>query len=90
MTFPTAGWMLSQDFLAGKGRVSSSSASCVTTNVAIGMPDIVPVFLIEGVIRNKLEGLTPENKTVLQCQPNTFEEQGVLQSPEMLEMAVLA
>ena len=78
MTFATAGRVLGQDFLAGIRRVTSSATVGVTTHVAIGMTDIITIFLVEGVVRYQSKGLPPKDQAVFHREPKTFKEKCVL------------
>lgn len=78
VAFATPGGVLRQDLLAGERRIASSSPGGVAAHVAIRVPDIVAVFLVESVIGDELESLPPEDEAVLQGQTYPFEEKRVL------------
>ena len=58
--------VLRQDLLAGEGRVAATAAVGVPTYVAVRVPHVVPVFLVEGVVRDLVEGTAPEDQTLLE------------------------
>ena len=54
------------------------------------MPYIVSIFLVESVVCNELERLTPEDEAVLQRQSNAFEEERILQTAKVFQVTVLS
>lgn len=70
--------MLGEDLLAGEGRVAASAPVGVAADVAVGVPDVVPILLVEGVVGDQLEAGPPEQKAFFQVQPERFQEQRVL------------
>ena len=82
--------VLGQDLLAGEGRVAAPSPRGVPAHIPVRVPDVVPVFFVELVVRVVLEALSPEQDAVVQRQADAFQEEGVLQPAEMLQVAVLA
>lgn len=54
------------------------------------MSDVIPVLFVECVVGDKLEGLAPEDQTILHGQAKSFEKQGVLEATEVFEMFVLS
>lgn len=79
-----------EDLLARVGRISSSSAVDVAADISVSMADIVLVSRIELVVCKALEGLAPEDDTLLERQSDPLEEERVLKTAVMLEMVVLA
>ena len=52
----SASWrMFGQDLLAGKRRITPASPDCVSPHIAVGMPHVVAIIFIEGVVSNELE-----------------------------------
>lgn len=60
VALPAAGRVLGQNLLAGERRVAAAAADRVATDVAVGVPDVVAVLLVEGVVGDKAEGVAPE------------------------------
>lgn len=83
-----AGRVLREDLLAAKGRIARAPAVGVAADVAVNVPDVVPVFLVEGVVRDLVEGRAPEQQTLLQREAHTLEEERVLQPPKVFEVRV--
>lgn len=81
---------IAEDFLARIRRISSALAVDIATHITVSVPDIVLVSGIELVVCEALEGLSPENNTFLEREPNSLQEQCILKSAEMLQMVVLA
>ena len=79
-----------EDLLARVGRISSASAIDITSHITIGVSDIVLVSGVELVVCEALEGLAPENNTLLEREPYSLQEQCVLKSTKMFQMVVLA
>lgn len=88
MTFSSAGWMLSQDFLTRIRCVPSPAASGISTHVTISVSDIIPILFVESLVSDQLESLSPKYEAILQRQPNSLKKQGVLQSSEVLQMTI--
>lgn len=55
-----AGWVLRQNLLAGVGRVATPTTVRVPADIAIYVSYIVPVFLVESVVRDLVECTAPE------------------------------
>lgn len=71
----TASWgVLCEDLLTGERRVAPATPICVPANISVRMSDIVPILLVEGVISNPVEGLSPEENAVFHAQAKTFEK----------------
>jgi len=70
--------------LARVGRVSTTSAVDVATNITISVPDVVFVSGVELVVCEALERLAPEKNTFLERQSNTLQKQSILKSTKML------
>lgn len=81
---------VTQDLLAGVRRVSPASAVLITAHIAVSVADIVLVPRVEFVVSEPFEALAPENNALFQRQPNSFEEEGILQSSVVLQVVVLA
>lgn len=54
------------------------------------MAHVVAVFFVELVVGDFAERGTPEDEAFLEVEPDAFEEEGVLQAPEVLEMGIAA
>ncbi len=54
------------------------------------MPDVVFVFLGEGLVGDELERLAPEDQCFFEGEADAFEEEGVLQPTVVFEMTVFA
>jgi hypothetical protein len=52
MCLASSRWMLCQDLLAGKWGISTSTPIGISAYVAIGVPDVVSILLIERVVRD--------------------------------------
>lgn len=74
--------------LAGIWRVAAASSICITTDIAVGVADVVSIFLIELVVRHIVEALPPEHQRLLERQTDAFEEERILQTAKMLEVGV--
>lgn len=85
-----AGEGLGEEFLARVGRVTSAAAVRVAADVAVGVPDIVAVFLVEGVVGDELEAVAPEEEAFVEAEPDALEEEGVLEAGEVFEVVVPA
>ena len=85
-----SGRVLGQDFLARKRGAAAAAPDCVAAHVAVSVAHVIPIFLVERVIRDQLEALPPEQKTVLHGEPDPLQEERVLQAAEMFQVAVLA
>jgi hypothetical protein len=86
----TCAWrMFCQDLLTRVGRITSSSTVCVSSNISVGVPHVVAIFFVEGIIGDQLETLTPENQTILQRQANALQKERVLKTAVMFEVTVL-
>lgn len=81
-------WVLCEDLLTAEWAVPVAAPVRVPANIAIGVPDVVPVVFVELIIRNLVEGLPPKRQTLLQIQSNTLQEQRVLQATKVLEVGV--
>ena len=90
MGFASSWWMLGQDLLTRVRRVATTTAVGVSSNIAINMAHVIPVLLIEGIVCDLIEGLTPEHQAIFQVKTDTLQEEGILQSSEMLKMAILS
>lgn len=90
VTFTRTRWMFRQNLLARVRRVASAAPDGISPHITIYMAHIVSILLVESIIGDQLEGLSPEDKTILQRKPNTLEKEGVLQSTKMLQVTVLA
>ncbi len=80
--------VLGQYLLTGEGRVAAPATVRVTADITVRVPHIVPVFLVESVVRDLVKCGTPKDQALLQVQTEPFEEECVLQSTVMLEMRV--
>lgn len=90
MRLARAGRMFGQDLLARERRVPPPATRRVPAHVAVRVPDVVAVFLVEGVVGVIFEALAPEVDAVVEGETEAFEEEGVLQAAEVLEVRVLA
>lgn len=90
MSVPGSGRALREDLLAAVGTIASTSAVGVTTNVAIGMADIVAIFLVERIVRDFAEPLPPKDQAFVQVEADSFEEESVLKAAVMLQMSIAA
>ncbi len=61
--------MFGEDLLATHGTVSTASSVGVAAHIAVRMPYVVPILLIEGVIGDLVEALPPEEQTFFEIQP---------------------
>ena len=80
--------VLGQDLLAAEGTVPPAPPVRIATHVAVHVPDVVSVFLVEGVIGDLVEALSPEEETLLHVQADTLEEETVLEPAKMFEVGV--
>jgi len=69
-----AGVAIAQDLLARVGSVSSTTTVHITTHVTVGMADVIFVLGVEFVVGFTLEGLAPEEDTLLQRETDTFQK----------------
>ena len=81
---------ITEDLLARIRRISSAPADDIATHITVSVSDIVLVSGIELVIREAFEGLSPEDDTFLEREPNSFQKQCILKSAKMLQVVVLA
>lgn len=70
--------VLRKNLLTAKGAVPASPAVRVTTHIAIRMAHIVPVFLVEDVVRDLVKAAPPEHQTLLEVETHALEEESVL------------
>lgn len=89
MRFSTARRMLGQYLLARKWRITFPSSYSISPDITVRVSDVISVLLIECVVCNELERLTPEDETFLQGQSNTLEKECVLKPSEVFQMVVL-
>jgi len=78
-----------QDLLAREWGIASTPASSVTTDIAVHVANVVFIVFVELVVCLKLKRLAPKYETVLHGKPNAFEEKRVLETTEVLQMAIL-
>ena len=88
MRLARAGRMFGEDLLARVRGVAASAAVGVAADVAVGVADVVAVLLVEGVVGDEAEGGAPEAQAFVERQADAFEEEGVLQAAEVLEVGV--
>ena len=88
MRLATARRMLGQDLLAREGRIAPPSAR-IPAHVAVGVADVVAVFLVEGIIGDVPEGGAPEAETLVQTQADALQEKGILEAGVVFEVGVL-
>jgi hypothetical protein len=81
-------WMLCEDLLTRIRRVAFSSAIGIASNITVGVTDVVSVLLVELVVCDLLESTPPEDQAIFEGQANALQEQGVLQSTEVLQVRV--
>lgn len=67
-----------QDLLTAERTVTAASPVGVAAHIAIDVPDVVPVLLVEGIIGNLVEGRAPEHQTLLERKADTLQEERVL------------
>lgn len=90
MALARAGRMFCQDLLTREWRVAPAPTDGISANISMCMADVVPVFLVEGLIRDELEGVSPKDEAFLQRKADALEEERVLQSTKVFQMTVLA
>jgi len=81
---------LGEEFLAGIRCVAAAATVCVAAHVAVGVADVVFVFFLEFLVGDELEAAAPEDEAFVEAEADAFEEEGVLQTPVVLEMRVVA
>lgn len=75
----TRAWKrFSEKFLTRIRCIAAAAAICVTSNVSVGVTDVVFVFFLELVVCNQFERASPEYKTFIEAQTDALQEQGVL------------
>lgn len=90
MSLANSGVGVVEDLLARVRRVSPTSSVHVTADVTVSVADIVFVPRIKLVIREAFERLSPENDTLFKRKANSFQEERILKSTEVLQVVVLA
>lgn len=80
--------MLHQDLLAAEGTVTASTTVGVAAHVAVRVTHVVTVLLVEDVVRDFREGGAPEHQAFFQREADAFQEEGILQTPIVLEMGI--
>jgi hypothetical protein len=90
MGFAWTRGVLCKDLLTTERAITTSSAIWIATHIAVYMADVVSVFLVERLVIDLAEAAPPEDQTLLEVESNALEEQGVLQSAEMLEMGIFS
>lgn len=88
MRLPAPRGVFGQDLLAAEGGVPSAPADRVAADVPVRVPDVVPVFLVEGVVGHELERLAPEDQAVVEAEPDALQEEGVLQTAVVFEVRI--
>jgi len=78
--------VLRQDLVAREGRVAAAAAVPVAADVAVGVPDVVPVLLVEDVVGDGAEAAAPVLQRVFEGEAQAFEEERVLQARVVLEV----
>jgi hypothetical protein len=86
----TAAGYIRDEFLAGVRCVASAAAVGVAADVAVGVTDVVKVFLFELVVGDEFEAFAPEGDAFVHVEADAFEKERVLQSGEVLQVAVFA
>ena len=86
VALPRSWWMLRQNLLTTIRRIPIPSPIGIPTHITICMAHIVPILLIKRIIRDLVESLSPKQQTLFQIQPNTFQEQRVLETTVVFEV----
>ena len=78
MALPTPRRPLRQDLLAREWRVAAPAPVSIATNIAIRVPHVVAILLVEGVVGDELEALAPEGEAFVEREADAFEKERVL------------
>jgi hypothetical protein len=74
MALARAGGVLGQDLLAAEGAVAVAPPIAVPSHIAIRVADIIPILLVECIVRDLAEALSPEDQAFFEIQTDAFEE----------------
>lgn len=74
VSFAWTGRVLGEDLLATKGAITTTPAIRITTHIAVYVPNIVSVFLVERLVIDLAEAASPENQTLLEIKSDALEE----------------
>jgi len=81
---------VAEDLLARVRCITSTSTVGVTTNITVGMANIIFVPGVEFVVGKSPKSLTPEDNAVFKRETNTLQEKGILKTTKMFQMGVFA
>ena len=70
--------VIAQDLLARVWGIATATTVYITTNITIGMANVVLVLGVEFVVRLAFEGLPPEDDTLLQRETDALQEERIL------------
>lgn len=87
---PGPGGVLGKNLLAAVRAVPAATAVRVAADVAVHVPHVVAVLLVEGVVGDLAEARPPEDEALLKVEPDALEEERVLQPAVVLEVGVAA
>lgn len=90
MRLPRTRSMFCQDLLATIRAIPATPTIRITTDITVAMTHVVPILLVESIVRNLAEPAAPKDQTLLEIQPDALEEQRVLQTAVVLEVGVAA
>lgn len=88
MRLPGARLPFRQNFLATIRRIASPPAIAIAPDVAVRVPDVVAILLVEGVVGDEAEGGAPEAQALVERQADALQEEGVLEAAVVFEVGV--
>jgi hypothetical protein len=80
--------MLGKNLLTAERTISAASSIRIPANIAVCVTNVVPVFLVEGIICNLVKAAPPKHEAFFQVQTNTLEEQSVLETTVVFKMSI--
>jgi hypothetical protein len=82
--------MFCQDLLAAERAIPVSSPIGITAHIPVCVTYVISVHLVEVVVRDRIESLSPEGEAFFQIESDTFQEESVLQPSIVLQFGIAA
>lgn len=77
-----------EDLLARVRRITPISTVRITTDITVGVANIVSVPGVEFTLGESSESLTPEHNALVEGETDTLQEKGILKTAKMLQVTV--
>ncbi len=82
--------MFGENLLTAKRTITIPAPIRVATHITIRMTDIIPVFLVKGIVCDFRERRSPEDEAFFEVESDAFEEERVLETAVVLEVCIAA